>query len=145
MSARRTDAVAIGAALVLLLDQGTKAAAHGGGLPGRPLHNPELSLGLVGGPPVVLVVAMAAGLAWTIVQGRRWHAAGRVPGWALAAVAGGSAANLLDRAALGAVRDFLVVGPVVVNLADAAVLAGVLGATAAVVRTRPRAREEVTP
>src|SRR5687768_8824587 len=125
MTARRIDTIVVGAALVLLLDQGTKAAAHGGGLAGRPLHNPELSLGLAGGPPAVLVLAMAAGLVWAVVQGLRWHAAGRLPGWALAAVVGGSAANLLDRAALGAVRDFLVVGPVVVNLADAAVLAGV--------------------
>ena len=39
---------------------------------------------------------------------------------------GGALGNLVDRAATGAVHDFLVVGPVVINVADVAVLAGVL-------------------
>jgi hypothetical protein len=40
---------------------------------------------------------------------------------------GGALSNLVDRLLLGAVRDFLAVAHVVVNLADLAVLAGLVG------------------
>jgi lipoprotein signal peptidase len=42
-------------------------------------------------------------------------------------IIGGSLSNLLDRLLLGAVRDFLAIAHLVINLADLAVLAGVLG------------------
>jgi hypothetical protein len=48
-----------------------------------------------------------------------------VPSWATGLILGGAAAgNLLDRAIFGSVRDFLLTGPVVINLADVAVLLG---------------------
>ena len=49
---------------------------------------------------------------------------GTVPGWAAALVIGGALSNLLDRILLGSVRDFILVGPVVFNAADLAVVAG---------------------
>jgi lipoprotein signal peptidase len=49
-----------------------------------------------------------------------------VPAWALAAALAGAASNLVDRAVLGAVRDWLIVGPIVINVADVAVIVGLL-------------------
>ena len=42
-------------------------------------------------------------------------------------VLGGALGNIVDRTVVGFVRDFLAVGPVVVNLADIAVLLGLVG------------------
>jgi hypothetical protein len=44
----------------------------------------------------------------------------------------------VDRGLFGSVRDFLVVGSIVLNLADVAVLLGVAAAWGAWVRTRRR-------
>ena len=50
-----------------------------------------------------------------------------LPAWIPAFVIGGAAANLIDRAAFGAVHDFFVIPPVVLNVADVAVFAGLIG------------------
>jgi signal peptidase II len=120
------------AVAVVLADQASKLAAellasghrHG---PVVPLRNPNFSLGLATTTRPLALLAMAAGIALAACYGLR--AAGRrgLPGWVPALVVGGAASNLLDRLLLGAVRDFLAVAHLVVNLADLAVLAGLVG------------------
>jgi len=51
----------------------------------------------------------------------------RRPGWIAGLVVGGAAANLLDRAATGAVHDFLATPWVLLNVADIAVFVGMAG------------------
>ena len=126
---RRGVTLAVG---VVLADQASKLAAellaggrrHG---PVVPLRNPSFSLGLATATRPLMVLAMAAGIALAAGYWRR--AAGRrsLPGWIPALVVGGAASNLLDRLLLGAVRDFLAIVHLVVNLADLAVLAGLVG------------------
>jgi lipoprotein signal peptidase len=120
------------AAGVLLTDQATKLGAEvlSGGRrygPLVPLRNPRFSLGLAATTRPLMLLAMAAGIALVAAYGIR--ATGRLasPGWILALVIGGSLSNLVDRLLLGAVRDYLAIGHIVINLADLAVVAGVLG------------------
>jgi lipoprotein signal peptidase len=70
---------------------------------------------------------MAAGIALVAAYAIRATGHHALPGWILALVIGGSLSNLMDRLLLGAVRDFLAIGHLVINLADLAVVAGVLG------------------
>jgi lipoprotein signal peptidase len=120
-----------------LADQLTKLASASAG-PGwggviRPTRNSDFSLGLASAPWAAQVVLMAAGV---IVAAVVLNVAVRrqaTPGWAAGLVIGGSVSNLTDRALLGSVRDFLRVGDVVLNLADLAVLVGVLAALGAAV------------
>jgi lipoprotein signal peptidase len=120
------------AASVVLADQATKLAAdllsggqrHG---PLVPVRNPRFSLGLAATTRPLMVLAMAAGIALVAAHGVRATGRNAVPGWIPALVIGGSLSNLLDRLLLGAVRDFLAIGHLVINLADLAVLAGVAG------------------
>jgi Signal peptidase (SPase) II len=117
---------------VVLADQAAKlaaerlAAGHRHGLV-VPLRNPRFCLRLAVSTRPLMVLAMSAGIA--LVAAYSVHASRRrmMPGWILALVTGGAASNLLDRLLLGAVRDFLAVGRLVVNLADLAVLTGVVG------------------
>jgi lipoprotein signal peptidase len=120
------------AAGVILVDQATKLAAgllsgghrHG---PLIPVRNPRFSLGLAGTTRPLMLLAMTTGIALVAAYGV--GAAGRraLPGWIPALVVGGALSNLLDRLVLGAVRDFLAIAHIVINLADLAVLAGVIG------------------
>jgi lipoprotein signal peptidase len=119
------------AAFVILADQASKLAAEllaGGRRHGPivPLRNPSFSFGLATATRPLMVLVMAAGIA--LAAAYATSAAGRrgLPGWIPALVVGGAASNLLDRL-LGAVRDFLAAGHLVVNLADLAVLAGLVG------------------
>jgi lipoprotein signal peptidase len=126
---RRRLALAAG---VILVDQATKLAAellssgHRHGLL-VPVRNPRFSLGLAAATRPLMLLAMATGIALVAAYGVR--AAGRraLPGWIPALVVGGALSNLLDRLVLGAVRDFLAIAHIVINLADLAVLAGVIG------------------
>lgn len=126
--------VALLAAAVVLLDQASKALAGGdpaGGLL-HPVANPEFALGVASASTPVMVALMALGLAAAMAWGLREVSRGRAPAWAVGVLLGGALANLADRALLGAVRDFLVLGGVVVvNLADVAVLAGLAACIAA--------------
>ncbi len=92
----------------------------------QPMTTSDLSLGAATAAPLVLVLLMAVGLllALGVVAGLARR--GRVSVTAGSLLLGGALGNLVDRAATGAVHDFLAVGPVVLNLADVAVLAGVL-------------------
>jgi lipoprotein signal peptidase len=95
-----------------------------------PVENPDFSLGLVGaGLPLTLVV-MTVGLALAAVILHRATATW-LPVWIAAAILGGALGNLVDRAATGAVHDFLATPGIVLNVADLAVFAGVGGLAAA--------------
>jgi lipoprotein signal peptidase len=113
-------------------DQATKLAAEllaGGQRHGLlvPLRNPRFSLGLAATARPLMLAAMAAGIALVAAYGIRASGHQGLPGWIPALVIGGAVSNLLDRLVLGAVRDFLAIADIVINLADLAVLAGVLG------------------
>jgi len=120
------------AAWVVLADQATKLAAE---LLARgqrhgllvPLRNPRFSLGLATTTRPLALLAMAAGIALAATYGLRAARRRIMPVWVPALVVGGALSNLVDRLLLGAVRDFLAVAHVVVNLADLAVLAGLVG------------------
>jgi lipoprotein signal peptidase len=123
--------VLLGSTLVLATDLLLKAAADRAVRRQRwgpllPARNPDLSLQLLRGPRWVEIAAMVAVLIITATVLTRGAARGRTTIPAAALVLGGSAANLTDRVVLGSVRDFLVVGPVVINPADVAVLVGLL-------------------
>ena len=126
---RRSVVVAAG---VVVADQATKLAAEllaGGQRHGPlvPLRNPSFSLGLAAATRPLALLAMSAGIALVTAYGVRAIGRSALPGWIPALVVGGAASNLADRLLLGAVRDFLAIAHLVINLADLAVLAGVIG------------------
>jgi lipoprotein signal peptidase len=90
----------------------------------RPLTNPAFSLRLASTSPTLSVLLMSSGLTAGIILAARWLRKGRSAPWALGLTIGGAAANTADRALHGAVQDFILVGPVVLNIADLAVFAG---------------------
>jgi lipoprotein signal peptidase len=89
-----------------------------------PLQNPRFTLGVVGFSHLVMLELMIGGIVAVIVVGLRLIDTGRVNPWPVGLIVGGAAANTIDRTLNGAVHDFLIVGPIIVNLADLAVLAG---------------------
>jgi signal peptidase II len=126
----RCRSVLLGGAMVLV-DQATKLAAEwlsGGQRHGPlvPLRNPGFSLALAATSRPLMLLAMAAGIALVAAYGVRATAHSALPGWIPALVIAGAISNLLDRLLLGAVRDYLAIGHLVINLADLAVLTGVL-------------------
>jgi lipoprotein signal peptidase len=123
-------AIALG---VLMLDVTTKVLA--GALAARglasafvvPTQNADFSLGVASAPfPVMLALAglgilsFGGYLAFQAIRGN-------VPGWVPGMVIGGAGANLLDRLIFGAVHDWLYLPKVAVNLADIAVIGGMIG------------------
>jgi lipoprotein signal peptidase len=60
----------------------------------------------------------------TVVASRQWRD-GRVAIWVPAAIAAGTAGNLVDRVIFGAVRDWLAVGPIRLNVADLLLAVGI--------------------
>jgi signal peptidase II len=139
--ARRRDrltAVAI-AVLVVGVDQATKIWAQGslradheitviaGWLWFRLTSNSGASLGLLRGHNLLfLAVSMLVVVAVAVIVLR--GTPGTVGAAALGAVAGGATSNLVDRARLGSVIDFIEVHlwPTDFNLADAAIRLGVV-------------------
>jgi lipoprotein signal peptidase len=124
-----TTRLAIASAVVVVLDQATKTLAHAGllrtGWVG-PVANRDLALGLAGGPwSAELLLGVVLLLLVGLALGRRLLTArtGVLPA---ALIIGGSLGNLLDRAVGGAVRDFIVGPGMVFNVADVALLVGVL-------------------
>jgi lipoprotein signal peptidase len=86
--------------------------------------NDSYALGSVGGHSLILasvsLLVLVAVIWWTA---KRWN--GFHP-WAVGLLVGGGAANAIDRLVNGAVTDFLVVGQLLINLADIAIFAGLV-------------------
>lgn len=124
----RTRAVAVAAAAVVVADQATKALApfaHNGAV--LPMRNHDLLLGIVGGNRIWLAGLMAALLVGFGRHVMQRVTAGTMPPLAAGLLVGGALANLADRAVLGSVRDFIVIGhTIVVNVADLAVTIGLV-------------------
>ena len=140
MTQRRT-AIA-GTVLVVVADQATKLAAGPLAATGatHPVRNSGLSLQLVRtsrwGETALMALVLVAVSAVCLRGVHR----GRLPPWTVALVVGGSLSNVVDRAWLGSVRDFLPVGPLALNVADVALVAGIAAAAAAHRRTASERR-----
>ncbi|MDQ1449845.1 MAG: hypothetical protein QOC79_2816 [Actinomycetota bacterium] len=114
---------------IVLDDQLTKAAATQAGLVA---HNPSYALGVVGGPAGVLIAGTIVVLAAFVAFVARPAVAFGVSPIAPALIVGGMFGNALDRIRFGAARDFLVTPWAIVNVADLAVAAGIVGFAVAV-------------
>jgi lipoprotein signal peptidase len=133
--------VALGGVGVVTVDQVSKQWVHtaSAGI-AQPVTNHELALGVVGGPAWVLNLLMIL----TLV-GFGIHLLGRVRRQQLspypaALLLGGAAGNLIDRALLGSVRDFLPIPWVIINLADIAIVVGMAAYLTSLWRSRTSAR-----
>ncbi|HEV2035959.1 MAG TPA: signal peptidase II [Candidatus Dormibacteraeota bacterium] len=127
---------------VLIVDAASKAAAlvlasrnYGQGVI-LPIRNPDFSLGVASaGFPIMLTLSTLGILVFGGYTA--WAAArGVLPAWIPGLLIGGGVGNLADRLLFGAVHDWLDLGKVVVNLADLAVLMGLLGYFACLAVTR---------
>jgi signal peptidase II len=140
-------AVLATAALVVAVDQATKAVVLARLLPGVPVSviegflaftlvmNPGLAFGLLGGMPtpwrwLVAVLSIAALLVLAQVAVRLLDEGGWLEKLAVGLVFGGAVGNLIDRARFGAVVDFVDVyyGSFhwwAFNVADSAITVGV--------------------
>jgi lipoprotein signal peptidase len=98
-------------------DLASKAGAVALGVAYR---NDAYALGVGGGARWLLALVSFAALATAVRVLRP-----RIDDVALALIAAGAAANLLDRIGTGAVHDFIPAGPIVFNVADVALLAGI--------------------
>ncbi len=124
-----TTRLAIASAMVVAADQVSKMLAHAGLLGTgwvEPVVNPDLALGLAGGPSSAESLLGVATLVLAGLVLRRRLLTGRIGVLPAALVIGGSMGNLLDRAVYGSVRDFIAGPGMVFNVADVALLAGVL-------------------
>jgi lipoprotein signal peptidase len=101
-----------------------------------PMTNPEFALGIAGAHHAIMVALMALGVAAAMAVAIPLVARGRVHAVAAGLTIGGALANTVDRAVNGAVQDYLVVGHIVLNLADAAVVIGMATAGYTLLRTR---------
>src|SRR5436190_1593075 len=131
------------AAIVLLIDQLTKLmAVHDTGFIPR---NPSYAFGIVGGSATVLIVGAVGVLGVFLVVARALATRFGVSVLLPALVAGGTLGNTLDRLRLGAVRDFMATPWAIINVADLAVAAGVIGLAIAVAVRVPRLRMQPLP
>ena len=108
---------------MLAVDQVAKAgAAHAT----TSAHNPDLAFGIAHGPPPVLVALSILVLGvFLAVVGRLAVHAGISPVLP-ALIAGGMLGNVLDRARFGAVRDFIHIPFAIINVADIAIMIGIV-------------------
>ena len=125
--------IAVIALGVLIVDAGSKAAAMvlasrnvGGGVI-LPVQNADFTLGVASAAfPLMLLLSTLGILAfggYTAQAAARGSLAAWIPGLLI----GGAIGNLGDRLLFGAVHDWLDLGRAVVNVADLAVLVGVVG------------------
>ncbi len=128
------------AAVVIAADLVTKALAFAFAAgrtsgPVVPVTNPELLLGAGSGSAALMVVISLAGIVsfGGYLVRSLWR--GSLPTYVPGFLIGGSTANLVDRVATGAVHDFIATPWIVLNLADVAVLVGVVGYLMAAIRT----------
>ncbi|MDP9334233.1 MAG: signal peptidase II [Actinomycetota bacterium] len=119
--------VAYTAVIVAAADQLTKLAGtlNVGGV-FLPVHNPDYSLGVIAAPTVALIALSAVTLIAAARYGIGLARAGRIPTWVPGVIVGGAVSNLADRLVFGAVRDFIPTPVVIFNVADVAVLCGVV-------------------
>jgi lipoprotein signal peptidase len=116
-----SSAAALSAAAgVLIADQTTKALSV------HTARNPAYTFGVIGGPaPRLIVVALAVVAAFAVIAFRFAPRFG-VPLWSVALILAGSMSNTIDRIRFGSVRDFIVTPWAITNIADFAVVGGVI-------------------
>jgi lipoprotein signal peptidase len=113
---------------VVVADQLAKSwAAHVKGGPDSAfVHNPGLLLGVAAVPVPLLILGMFAILGiFMFIVGRGSVQLGISPAIP-ALIVGGFAAHVLDRARFGAVRDFIHTPWIVIDVADIAVVVGIV-------------------
>lgn len=118
------------AGIIVVVDQLSKLAASWSGRLGHavvPVTNPRFSLGLAGASTPVMALVSAVGIVVLGGYTTRRALHGHCPLWVPGVMVGGALSNLADRLVLGSVRDFLAVQSVVLNLADVAVVVGLVG------------------
>lgn len=159
--ARRRDLLtgAAIALLVLAVDQASKTWAQGALTAGQEVSvvrgwvwfrltsNTGATLGLLSGNNLLFLVATAFVVAIVVIIVVRGFAPGMLSAGALGAVAGGATSNLVDRARLGRVIDFIEVHPwpSVFNLADVAIRLGVVVFVVALLLDLRRRRRSAAP
>lgn len=131
---------------VLVIDQVSKmTAAHAGTGMVAPARNPAYAFGSVAASAPVLIIGAIVVLGLFLVVADRLVARFGVPVILPALVAGGTIGNTLDRVRLGSVRDFLVVPGAIINLADVAVAAGLVGLVITLAMRAPKLRTQLSP
>ena len=125
-----------------MIDQVTKMAAHGGSGMVLPARNPAYAFGSVAASAPVLIVGAVVVLGVFLVVADGLVSRFGVPVLLPALVAGGTIGNTLDRLRLGAVRDFLVLPWAIINVADIAVAAGVIGLAITLATRAPKLRAQ---
>ena len=122
---------------LVVADLATKAIATT--VPDWPLIEPrvntELALGVLSteSPTPVLVFVLAC-VAFVLLDLARRSRQSLLAAWSLVLVIAGGVANAVDRAVTGGVHDWLHLGPIVANLADVWLLAGLVGYVAAAMK-----------
>jgi signal peptidase II len=125
-------------AAVLLTDQVTKVMAVGGTT--NVWRNPDYAFGIMGGSAAMLILGALGVLGAFVVVAHVLVTRLGVSILLPALVAGGALGNTMDRLRIGSVRDFLVTPWAIINVADLAVAAGVIGIAIALVVRVPRLR-----
>jgi lipoprotein signal peptidase len=121
------------AGAVVLVDQLAKTgAAHAA----PPAHNPDLAFGIAhGSAPVLVALSIIVLGVFLGVVGRLAVHLGVSPVLP-ALIAGGMLGNMLDRARFGAVRDFIHIPFAIINVADIAIVVGIIVLTVSLARRR---------
>jgi lipoprotein signal peptidase len=142
-SARRSAGLVV-TATVVLIDQITKVAAtHDPSTVVVSARNPAYALGIVTGPAPALIIGSVIVLCTFVVMADALASRFEISVLLPAVVAGGMIGNTLDRIRFGAVRDFLVTPWAIINIADIAVAAGVIGIVVTLAARLPRLRVEL--
>jgi lipoprotein signal peptidase len=123
--------LAVTTAAVVIIDQLSKvlagwASPHTDGAI-VPVLNSGATVGVAGVEFPLMALLAATGLATFGRYAAQSAFRGSVPPWIVGLIVGGALSNLGDRLTVGAVRDFLPTPLVVFNLADLAVVVGLLG------------------
>jgi lipoprotein signal peptidase len=143
ITARRMSGLLV-TATVVLIDQVTKmVATHDPSRIVLPARNPSYALGIVSGPAPVLIAGSIVALCTFVIMVNALASRFDIPIIMTALVAGGMIGNTLDRIRFGSVRDFLVTPWAIVNVADIAVAAGIIGVVITLAARVPRPRVEL--
>ena len=123
--------LALTTAAVVIIDQLSKvlaawASPHTDGAI-VPVLNSGATVAVAGVEIPLMALLAASGLATFGSYATHSAFRGSVPPWIVGLLVGGALSNLLDRLTVGAVRDFLPTPLVIYNLADLAVIVGLLG------------------